>query len=314
MPILDFKEIPIANTGKGDQDTFELFARDFFHALGFEIEENPSRGADGGKDIIVIEPLEGKIKSTKRRWIVSCKHYAHSKKSVSDKDEIDILGRTRKFKAQGFIAFYSRIPSSGLMDTFRRHEEEINIEIWDNEKIENALITEESLQIVFQRYFPKSYKKWKDEDDTPKRVFHSYSPLECCVCKKDLLPERSGVVAIAYTYDEKTGQEYIGDVYWACFGGHDRLMERKIFNETGMITGWESIKDLSIPLVYVRWFVATFNNLRNGKNIFTDEAFEKFKEFTLCMSQIVVKETTPEQWERIQDLTMIPGVFGGLGE
>lgn len=27
MPIIDFKEIPQANTGNGDQDTFELFAR-----------------------------------------------------------------------------------------------------------------------------------------------------------------------------------------------------------------------------------------------------------------------------------------------
>jgi len=105
MPIIDFTEIPPANTGAGDQDTFELFTRDFFQALGFEIEENPSRGADGGKDLIMVEPLEGKIKSGKRRWIVSCKHYAHSGKAVGDKDEIDILGRVRKFKAQVLLAF-----------------------------------------------------------------------------------------------------------------------------------------------------------------------------------------------------------------
>jgi len=312
MPIIDFKEIPIANTGKGDQDTFELFARDFFHALGFEIEENPSRGADGGKDLVVLETLAGKIKSTKRRWIVSCKHFAHSKKAVGDKDEIDVLGRVRKSKAHGFIAFYSRIPSSGLMQTLKSHQDEIFVDVWDNEKIENALITEESLQSVFQRYFLKSYKQWKDQDKTPKRVFHAYSPLECCVCKKDLLPERSGVVALAIKYD-KRGRAHINDVYWACQGGHDRIMESKIYNETKLLTSWESIRDLSIPLVYVRWFIATFNNLRGGRQIFSDDAFEKFKEFTLCMSQIVVKETTPEQWERIQTLSMLPSSIGGLG-
>lgn len=313
MPIIDFKEIPIANTGTGEQDTFELFARDFFHALGFEIEENPSRGADGGKDLLLIEHLDGRIKSGKRRWIVSCKHYAHSKKSVTEKDEIDIIGRVNKFDAQGFIAFYSRIPSSGLMQALSSYKSRIDIDVWDNEKIENALTTEESLQIVFQRYFPKSYKNWKDQDRTPKRVFHSYTPLECCVCKKDLLPERSGNVALAIKLDDD-GKKHIRDVYWACLGEHDRYLERKIYKELRLITEWESIDDLSIPIVYVRWFIATMNNLRNGRDIFTDDAFEKFKEFTLCMSQIVVKETTPDQWERIESLSMIPSWAGGLGE
>lgn len=312
MPIINFKEIPPANTGTGDQDTFELFTRDFFQTLGFGIEENPSRGADGGKDIILIEPLEGKIKSTTRRWIVSCKHYAHSEKSVGDKDEIDILGRTRKFKAQGFIAFYSRIPSSGLMQTLRSHEDEINIEVWDHEKIENALITEEVLQPIFQRYFPNSYKQWKSQDKSPKRVFHSYTPLECCVCKKDLLPERSGNVALAIKLDDD-GIKHIFDVYWACLGPHDRMMENRIYKDFELITEWESIEDLSIPMMYIRWFIATFNNLRSGNSVYTDEAFEKFKTFTLCMSQVVVKETTSDQWERIHDLTDIPSWMGGLG-
>lgn len=35
MAIIDFKEIPKANVANGNQDVFELFAREFFHALGF---------------------------------------------------------------------------------------------------------------------------------------------------------------------------------------------------------------------------------------------------------------------------------------
>src|ERR1051326_6544301 len=107
MPVIDFTEIPAANTGKGDQDTFELFARDFFSALGFEIEEGPSRGADDGKDLIIREELSGAVSKRTMRWVVSCKHFAHSKRSVGDKDEIDIVGRVRKFQADGFMAFYS---------------------------------------------------------------------------------------------------------------------------------------------------------------------------------------------------------------
>jgi hypothetical protein len=34
MTIINFKEIPQANTGSGDQDAFKLFARDFLKYLG----------------------------------------------------------------------------------------------------------------------------------------------------------------------------------------------------------------------------------------------------------------------------------------
>jgi len=67
MSVIDFTEIPVANTGKGDQDTCELFARDFFVALEFGVEENPSRGADGGKDLIIAESLLGTVSSTTKR-------------------------------------------------------------------------------------------------------------------------------------------------------------------------------------------------------------------------------------------------------
>lgn len=57
--LLDFKEIPQANTGSGLQDTFELFTRDFLQYLGYRILENPNRGADGKKDMIVEEVFKG---------------------------------------------------------------------------------------------------------------------------------------------------------------------------------------------------------------------------------------------------------------
>jgi translation initiation factor 2B subunit (eIF-2B alpha/beta/delta family) len=159
MPAVNFLEIPAANLGDGSQDTFELFARDFFDALGFEIEEGPSRGPDGGKDLVVLETLSGTLHPIKRRWVVSCKHYARSRKSVGDSDEIDIVGRVRKFKADGFIAFYSTIPSAELMRTLRSHEDEIAVEVFDRERIEDKLVSTSSLAGIFGRYFPDSYQK-----------------------------------------------------------------------------------------------------------------------------------------------------------
>jgi len=185
MPVVDFTEVPLANIGSGSQDTFELFARDFLAALGFEVEEGPSRGADGGKDLIILEPLTGLVQSTKRRWLVSCKHFAHSGDSVGDNDEINIPGRVRRFKCDGFMAFYSTIPSSGLMRTLNSHKDEMSIEVWDKERIEEKLVSDSRLQTVFERYFPQSHKMWRSK--VPTQVFGAYEPLRCIVCGKDLL-------------------------------------------------------------------------------------------------------------------------------
>ena len=66
MSFIDFREIPVANSGKGDQDYFELFARDFFWSLGYVIDQGPSRGADGGRDLIVVEPLDGIVSRSEK--------------------------------------------------------------------------------------------------------------------------------------------------------------------------------------------------------------------------------------------------------
>jgi len=71
--ILDFKEIPQANKGDGRQDTFELFSRDFFEILGYEIIQHPDRGADGKKDLIICESRVGISGVSQIKWLVSCK-------------------------------------------------------------------------------------------------------------------------------------------------------------------------------------------------------------------------------------------------
>lgn len=157
MPLIDFREIPVANSGKGDQDYFELCARDFFLSFGYLIDEGPSRGADGGRDLIVIEPLAGIFSRSEKRWLVSCKHFVHSGMSVSDRDEPDVIGRVEKFKCKGFIGFYSTLPSTGLANTLKAFQDRIDIEIFDRARIEHFLVTEDRLRLVLQRYFPEGY-------------------------------------------------------------------------------------------------------------------------------------------------------------
>ena len=142
--ILDFKEIPEAHIAGGKQDTFEMFARDFFEELGFNIIEGPDRGADGGRDLIIEEERNGLLGKTNIRWLVSCKHKAHSGRSVTDKDDSNIKDRMERNKAGGFIGFYSTLPSSSLQKTIQNSLEEKG-KIFDREKIEN-MIKDEDLQ------------------------------------------------------------------------------------------------------------------------------------------------------------------------
>ena len=105
MAIIDFKEIPRANVADGNQDIFELFAREFFYVLGFSIIEDPDRGQDGGRDIIISEKRTGIINDTVIRWLVSCKHKIHSGSAVNASDEEDISDRIQVHNCSGFIGF-----------------------------------------------------------------------------------------------------------------------------------------------------------------------------------------------------------------
>jgi hypothetical protein len=78
--LIDFKEI------SSDGETWELFARDFLEEMGFFIETPPDRVADGDKDMLITEEVKGKLHRDKFRWLVSCKHHAHSDKAVNEND------------------------------------------------------------------------------------------------------------------------------------------------------------------------------------------------------------------------------------
>ena len=130
--VIDWTEIP-------DGDAWELFARDMLATLGFVIEVGPGRGADAGRDLVVSEQLKGCLANKKFTWLVSCKHYATSGKSVGPSDEQNITDRLRQHGASGFLGFYSTMPSSGLVGRLRTYEADGLIaasEIFDAKRIE----------------------------------------------------------------------------------------------------------------------------------------------------------------------------------
>jgi len=86
MPVIDFKEIAVATSG-AQRDQFELFAREFLDGQGFKIVIGPDRGPDAGRDLVVEEIRTGIAGETRLKWLVSCKHKAHSGASVTPEDE-----------------------------------------------------------------------------------------------------------------------------------------------------------------------------------------------------------------------------------
>ena len=295
--MIDFSEIP------EDGEIWELFARDFLQELGFIIEQPPDRGPDGGKDILVLERLKGNLGNYDFRWLVSCKHFANSKKSVQEKDEINIQERLTSFNANGFLGFYSTIASAGLNTRLSQLREKKSISdyrIFDNQLIENNLLTF-GFSSLMRRFLPNNYVKI----NPIRLVYNKYIPLKCKSCGKDLLkslnsePYKGIVVFLEDTSD--FDNPVFTDVYWCCKGDCDRKIRFHV-ESSKCYTRWEDISDLIIPVYYLDWIFTHFNNLRSGRNKYTEQSFEKLKEFILALSQRALREMSDEERERAYSL------------
>ena len=314
MAVLDFKEIPEAHVASGLQDTFELFARDFLQFIGYNIVTDPNRGADGGADLIVEEIRTGVGGETKIKWLVSCKHKAHSGKSVSPQDDSNIRDRIEVNGCQGFIGFYSTLASAGLAENLERMQS-IESQIFDHEKIEsNLLYSAKGLNIV-ERYFPESLNRWRINNPEPAKIFIDKPSLKCKICKKELFDKNDkGIVTLWSKLGANENQQNTFEyVYWTCRGRCDNILRRKVrLQNPNVIDGWEDISDVIIPTIFIKWVVTIVNQIKAG-DIYSDEAFENLKEFILNVFPYISRHLTDKQKERVKSLSMIPHYLGGLG-
>lgn len=311
MAIIDFKEIPKANVANGDQDVFELFAREFFHALGFSVLEDPDRGQDGGRDMIISEKRTGIINDTEIRWLVSCKHKIHSGSAVNVNDEEDISDRIQFHHCDGFIGFYSTVVSSPLNRKFEALKDKYQIEKFDREKIERILLENRAVNKLIRRFFPKSYNKI--ELKSPSNLLSKYEPLRCKVCGKDLLhrdilDKYEGIVVFVQDRDYyrcNNGKSKYTEIYCVCKGICDRKME-SIAHSNGNITGWNDISDLVIPIQFLKFVLAIMNRIREYGDVYTDEAYENLKSIIISLAQITMKRQSENDINRVRSLSELP--------
>jgi len=322
MAIIDFCEIPEANLASGEQDRFEFFVRDFLEYLKYDILEGPSRGPDRGRDLIVEDLRKGVSGSTVVRWLVSCKHKAHSGKAVSVNEEPSVLDRVRAHKCQGFLGAYSTLPSSALVDRLTVLRQEVETKWLDNEQIEKELLRSSRGLYLARRYFPKSLNSWQKENPLPPRLFDAMEPLLCDYCGTVLLDPnrpttRRRTSVITFWVRKNPGQQIaydapIVDIHWSCKGDCDRAIERKAVAVGLMSRGWEDITDVCIPFLYLRWIMVCINQLRDGR--LGHEAIEKLKTFMLVAFHFVSRASTDQEDQRVDGLRQIPSFLGGLGK
>ncbi len=315
MSTIDFQEIPEAHFASGEQDTWELFGADFFEALGYKVVDRPSRGPDLGKDLLLVEVRTGVAGDTEVRWLVSCKHHAHSGRSVGLEDEQNIVERVEGKKCQGFIGCYSTLPSSSLAARLKELESRFEVQTFDRGRIEKHLLAKNCTQVA-ERYFPTSFREWTNRQPSRAAIFSQREVLECEACGKDLLlPEPSGIFVLWRNAEStlELGDELV-DVHWCCKGHCDSILESKMLKIHGLNVSdaWQDLSDLCVPLIYLQWLMGLFNGYQQGDQ-WSAEAFEKIKSILIVLYQHVARDASPAEKERIQDLTKIPRYLGGLG-
>lgn len=154
MPRLNFKEISPSIHPSNDIDQFEKFSKEFVKdVLLLEVISGPSRGADGGIDICA------RPRASAEKWLVSCKHNAHSGKSVGIENEQNINDRLLSHGCTRFVGLYSTIASSGLEKRLQgicENNKQLSYQLFNSEDIEADLLQTVRGFRIAKRYFPNS--------------------------------------------------------------------------------------------------------------------------------------------------------------
>lgn len=293
--MIDFKEIK-------DGDTWELFARDFLASQGFVIELDPSRGADGGKDLVVSEQVSGRLHTRKFTWLVSCKHNATSGKAVGIDDEPNIRERLEQHKCDGFLGFYSTLASTALLDRLSALKMDSRIQdftVFDGQKIAGYFY-DVGLSKLALRYFPKSYEALKPIQ----QLVDKHVKLECEICgcdwvKEIMLRPQMGIIVNAVSHEDD--YRTVHDIFVVCKGKCDQELDGRL-RQQGFFTNWEDIEDLCNPLGFLKNCMVYMNQLYEGHYKITKQAHDKQKEVYIAIAQKVLREVTQEDRERFVDL------------
>lgn len=195
--MIDYRELPTDGTA------FEQFVREI--CLVSELHPQwTGRGSDNGRDLILTEKTAGAIAPFSRKWLVQCKHNAHSGASVGRGAVDSIVDDCAQVGASGYLLACSTQPSAGLSTKLKEiadnPQNDIITSVWDGVYLENRL-NEPRCFALGHLFFPNSFAA------TPWRLYNTGSPNRWTAHYKNFFVHLSS--RISGSYPDLGACEYI---------------------------------------------------------------------------------------------------------
>lgn len=299
--MIDFKEIA---TG----ERWELFTQAFLQQLGFTIEIPPGRGSDRGRDMTVSVDVRGQDGSLhKFVWLVSCKHNAISNTSVTPSVEEDVPARVRQHRANGFMGFYSTIPSQGLVDRIEgvKSPHDVQAVLFIHGAEISRLLISRGMTFLMAQYLPRSLAALRPVHPT----FGNPIPLLCEACGKDLLQDsilRPGGGMVIFRHDYNISQ--ITSVHLSCKGKCNSAIEYRHSGD-GVDFPWIELRDYLNPALFMVMMQEHMNQMRHIPLSFSDSAHDKYMQIFSALSQRTFRITTEEDLEHYNSYMEMRATF-----
>lgn len=159
---LDFTDFP------ENGSEFERMVQELLQTMGLHAER-VGLGPDQGADIIAEEVIFDRLGTKQvRRYVVQCKHFAHSGKAVGRSDVTEIRDTIEHHEANGYVLVTSTDVTTSLkqrIQQIRSTQPSWSIQIWDRTTLEQRLATH---PVLIAKYFPKRLRRVKIVIPEPK--------------------------------------------------------------------------------------------------------------------------------------------------
>jgi len=171
-------------------EDFEFLCEDLLRAKAFTIESRPARGPDGGKDMLAVRDVTDDMGLVHReRWLVECKHFAGTNRSVTEKDIGNIELRMKRHHANRYLL----ISSGAVGETVKSQLHALSR---DETSPRMAIFWVKSDLVRFLNEFPSIQKRyfatWDDEAKEAAVLLHTHY----FVAHRGSILWRPGVTAI----------------------------------------------------------------------------------------------------------------------
>lgn len=170
VPNSEFDEVLNFTELERDGIKFEQLIREMFVRSGYEVHWT-GVGPDRGRDLVVTENASGGLSNFSRKWLISCKHKAHSNTSVGINDVSDIGDACRAVGADAFFLACSTQPAASVVARFEEltHSGRILCKYWDCVEIERRLQSPELFPLI-SLFFGESAERYRW------KIINTYSP------------------------------------------------------------------------------------------------------------------------------------------